>query len=383
MKKQVLIVIDSLGCGGAEKSLTALLPRLDYARMDVDLLVRARGGFNEARVPECVRLLDYRPHGIKARLGAAAYSLGFRLLDALGVRRHRAETLWALAGWSFPRMRRRYDVAIAYQQGVPTFFVADKVDAARKLAWINVDIATAGYRPGFCRRYYDRYDRIVAVSRLLRESLDTSTYADAGRLATVYDIVDTSEIRRMSGEHVNLKPLPAGALRIVTVGRMQPQKNYLLAVHTAAELKRRGISFLWHFVGGGSERPAVAAAAKRLGVADSIVFEGERANPYPWFAAADIYVQTSRFEGFGLTLAEARVLGKPVVTTDFGVARDQITDGHNGLIARMTPESVADKIAALAADPALRGLIAANAAAESNNTALTESHKVNQLICDL
>ena len=88
-------------------------------------------------------------------------------------------------------------------------------------------------------------------------------------------------------------------------------------------------------------------------MADSIVFEGERANPYPWFAAADIYVQTSRFEGFGLTLAEARVLGRPVGATP--------------------PSS----------HPALRGLIAANAAAESNNTALTESHKVNQLICDL
>ncbi|MDE6487363.1 MAG: glycosyltransferase [Muribaculaceae bacterium] len=382
MKKQVLIVIDSLGCGGAEKSLAALLNRLDYSRMDVDLLVRSRGGVNEAHVPECVRMLDYRPRGIKARLGAAAYSIGFRLLDAAGVRRHRAETLWALAGWSFPRLRRHYDVAIAYQQGVPTFFAATKVSATRRLAWINVDIATAGYRPGFCGKYYDRYDKVVAVSRMLHESIRVAGYTDSRRLTTIYDIVDTDEIRSLACLPAKVRPLPAEVLRIVTVGRMERQKNYILAVEAAAELKRRGVRFVWHFVGDGSERPTVAAAAKRLGVADRIVFEGARANPYPWFAAADIYVQTSSFEGFGLTLAEARVLGKPVVTTDFGVARDQIADGHNGLIAQMTPASVADKIEALAADPELRRHIAANAAAESNDTAMTESRKVNQLICE-
>lgn len=382
MKKQVLIVIDSLGYGGAEKSLAALLKRLDYSRMDVDLLVRTRGGVNEAHVPECVRMLDYSPRGLKFRIGAATYSLGFRLLDALGHRRHRSETMWKLSRWAYPGLRRHYDVAIAYQQGIPTFFVADKVSATRKLAWINVDIATAGYRPEFCRKYYDRFDKVVAVSRLLQDSLSASGYADLSHMTTIYDIVDADEIRRMSAEPIDMKPLMAGGLRIVTVGRMVHQKNYMLAVETAAELKRRGISFIWHFVGHGSERPAVEAAARRLGVADCIVLEGARANPYPWFAAADIYVQTSRFEGFGLTLCEARLLGKPVVTTDFGVARDQIADGHNGLIAQMTPASVADKIEALAADPALRRLIAANAAAESNNTALTESRKVNQLICE-
>lgn len=382
MKKQVLIVIDSLGCGGAEKSLTALLKRLDYSRMDVDLLLRARGGVNEDCVPDNVRILDYRPMGVKSRIGAAVYSIGYRMFAALGMRRHYAETLWSLSGWTFPRLPRHYDVAIAYQQGVPTFFVAEKVDATRKLAWINVDIASAGYRPAFCRRFYERFDHVTVVSELLREAVIASGYTDAGRITTIYDIVDTDEIRRRACDPVALKPLAEGSLRIVTVGRMEPQKNYLLAVDAAAELKRRGVPFVWHFIGDGNDRPAVMAAAKKLGVADCVVLEGARANPYPYFAAADIYVQTSRFEGFGLTLCEARVLGKPVVTTDFGVARDQITDGFNGLIASMTPASIADKIETLATDHDLRRQIAANAAAESNNTALTESRKVNRLICE-
>ena len=54
MKKSVLFLIDALGCGGAEKSLVALLNRLDYSRLDVDLMVVRGGGMHERFVPAAV-----------------------------------------------------------------------------------------------------------------------------------------------------------------------------------------------------------------------------------------------------------------------------------------------------------------------------------------
>ena len=71
---------------------------------------------------------------------------------------------------------------------------------------------------------------------------------------------------------------------------------------------------------------------------------GMQPNPYPYMAAADIYVQTSRFEGFGLTIAEAKILGKPIVSTNFDVVHDQLKHEVNGLIAEMTPESLAEEV---------------------------------------
>ena len=109
---------------------------------------------------------------------------------------------------------------------------------------------------------------------------------------------------------------------------------------------------------------------------------GQQTNPYPYFAQCDIYVQTSSFEGFGLTLSEAKILHKPIVTTNFPSAYDQIVDEENGLIADMTPESVAEMIIRLIENPTLKNRLIENTGKEENRTAETESEKVNRLLLE-
>ena len=121
-------------------------------------------------------------------------------------------------------------------------------------------------------------------------------------------------------------------------------KGYDLAVETARILKSKGLKFKWNFVGDGGERPAVEELIKKYHLENEIMLWGMQPNPYPYMAAADIYVQTSRFEGFGLTIAEAKILGKPIVSTNFDVVHDQLKHEVNGLIAEMTPESLAEEV---------------------------------------
>ncbi|MDE6497715.1 MAG: glycosyltransferase [Muribaculaceae bacterium] len=378
-KIQVLVVIDSLRHGGAEKSLVSQLRYLDYSRIDVDLYVRSRGGVHEASLPPHVTFVDYSPRGVRKVLLKTLHSLAIRQ-HSRG--RHGAETEWGAIGALYPAPRKKYDVAIAYQQGVPTFFVCRKVKAARKIAWINADLAAAGYDAAYCSKFYASMDSVVAVSATLSRKIAADGYCDDRKMLTIYDIIDTGAIYNAATLHCDMTPIPDNTLRFVTVARLSSPKNHILAVQAAAILKQRGLKFVWHFVGDGPERAAIADAIQKAGLEGCIILEGAKENPYPYFAAADIYVQTSSFEGFGITLAEARLLGRPVVTTDFAVARDQITDGYNGLIAEMTPESVADKILLLAGNKSLRQSIGAQGAAEINITADTESQKVNDLICE-
>ena len=99
-------------------------------------------------------------------------------------------------------------------------------------------------------------------------------------------------------------------------------------------------------------------------------------------AQCDVYVQTSSFEGYGLTIAEAKILGKPVISTNFDVVHDQIKHGHDGLIAEMTPESVADNIIMMLTDTSLRDRIVKNVEKEENLTYYTEVQKVERIIDD-
>ena len=87
---------------------------------------------------------------------------------------------------------------------------------------------------------------------------------------------------------------------------------------------------------------------------DDLILLGNQKNPYPYFKQCDLYVQTSRFEGYCLTLAEARCFNKPIVTTDFIGANEQIIDGENGFIVGYNPEELYIKICELIVSQELR-----------------------------
>lgn len=385
--KKVLFLIDSLNCGGAERSLISLLPLLDHSAYEVHLMMVRRGGVFEKFIPPTVKVIPFpKTGGVWFTICQLWFSLKLRLLSLFGIKRHGAEVRWQCMNWAYPPLKEKYDVAVAYQQGFPTYYVAKKVKAERKLAWINVDLTKAGYRESYNRPFYNCFDIICPVSDVLQEMLTRTNYADKNKLHTVYDILNVELIKAMSKETLympfNQKQIESSKelYRIVTVGRMVLQKNYPLAVRTAKLLKDKGLGFKWLFVGEGNDRQKVESLIQEFGLQKYIYLMGMQPNPYPYMAACDIYVQTSSFEGFGLTLTEARILNKPVVSTNFPVVYDQIKDGENGLIAEMNPESLADKILLLVNNQELRKHIIEKTKTEVNETAKTESAKVNNLL---
>ena len=158
MKKKLLFVIESLTLGGAEKSLVTLLNLLDYSKYDVDLLLFAQGGAFQKLLPEEVNLLPVPEYFSYNSIPWSALGKKFkhpgmlmaqlRYSAALRMGKHshieKAVLLWERSRNCFRCMEQEYDVAIAYAQGVPTFFVAEKVRAKKKAAWINVTYKPQG-----------------------------------------------------------------------------------------------------------------------------------------------------------------------------------------------------------------------------------------------
>lgn len=382
MKKRVLFLIDSLTCGGAEKSLISLLPLLDYSQIDVDLLMFKRGGVFEKYVPQQVRVISHRLYGsgFVDQLSQWLHQMCFSWNLRFGKKRHGAETHWRAMYQAVMPLERQYDVAIAYQQGMPTFFLATKVNAVKKVAWINADVLAAGYDMDYCKQFYDKMDAVVAVSQKLFDLLSVRASWMQDKLHCVYDIINPEVVRTLAQEQVTDMNPVGDALSIVTVGRLTKPKNHLLALDAAHILKENGLDFVWYFVGEGEMRTALEQRITDLGLAENVILLGLKENPYPYMAKADVYVQTSAFEGFGMTIAEAKMLQRPVVSTNFDVIHDQIVDHQNGLIADMTPQNVAEKILELMADEELRGSISKSLANETYSTVITEPAKVMRLI---
>lgn len=387
MKKELLFIIDSLACGGAEKSLVSLLPLIDFSKYDVDLLIldaqrdKHKGVF-EKYVPAEVNVLDYHLFGKTIFEKIRKFFLHARLSPQLKLnhRRHGSEIYWRSAHFDHKCLKKHYDVGIAYQQGIPTFFLAEKVKANKKLAWINVNIFADGYDIEYCNRFYKKMDGVVAVSNELYSLLGKELPWMKGRLRCIYDIVNQDVIRDMAKLASTEIDCNKSTIKIVTVGRLVDQKNYLLACESAKILADRGFAFKWYFVGEGVMRKSIENRINELGLQQKVFLLGFKENPYPYMSQADIYVQTSSYEGFCLTLAEARILYRPIVSTNFDVVHDQIIDRENGLIADIAPESVADKIQELIENESLRNKIIQNLKKENNTTSTTEIQKFYSII---
>lgn len=382
MKKKVLFLIDSLDCGGAEKSLIALLGHLDYSRLDVFLSVVRRGGLLEAQLPKEVHRLPFpKPSVVTDILTKTLFCFTRRWLSLLRIKRHGAEIGWVCRGRFFPRIKESFDVAVAYQQGFPTYFLAQKVMSRKKIAWINTDLGKAGYRDRFNRPFYDRMSTICTVSNALGNLYSHSRFLDSKRLVVIKDIIDAGLIRNLALEPL-ASPISSSRPVLLTVGRLVAPKNYPLAIQTAECLQKRGVDFIWIIVGDGSERRRIDALIEQADLQDRVSLAGQQVNPYPFFRCCDIYVQTSSFEGFGLTISEAKVFHKPIVSTNFPSAYDQITDGKSGLIAEMSPESLADKIQCILENPDMKDRLIDGTRQEENRTVETVSALVNRLLED-
>ena len=375
MKKKLIFVIESLTLGGAEKSLVTLLNLLDYSKYDVDLILFAQGGAFQSLLPKEVNLLpvpDYFAYNAipwsKAdrklkepgkMLAQLRYSIALRT----GKHNHieKAVLLWQASHKCFDMVPKEYDVAIAYAQGVPTFFVAEKVKATKKAAWINATYIPKGKYLDYIRPIYKKFDFVNGVSSTVVAQIQSVLKVPSNKTLQMTDILDVDFAHKMAlmDSHAE-KDMATDEIKILTVGRFCVMKRYDLAVDAARILADRGIHFTWYAIGDGELRAEIENLIEAKKLKDKFILLGSRSNPYPYFKACDLYVQTSDFEGFGITLAEAKMFQKPIVTTNFNAVGAQFINEKNGLIVDISAPAIADGIIRMLTDTQLRETCIAN-----------------------
>lgn len=378
-KKKIAFFIDSLNCGGAVKSLTTLVRLLD-GKYDVKIYVVKGNGTFETFIPKTIpiNLIEIPKFSIGQRIRKACFTFVNKELAKDGLIQS-VETYWKYYGRYIPNMEDTFDVAIAYQQGFPTYYVFEKVKAQKKICWINADISSQGYNPDFNTKMYEGYDSVVAVSEKLKEMLLYDYPTLYGKLYVINDIVPASLIFELSKELI--ADLDPSIITLTTVGRLVPVKGYNLAIDAAAILRDKGYDFKWYFVGDGILRPQIETKINKLGLKEFIILTGSINNPYPYIAKADVYIQPSISEGFGIALSEAKVLRRPIVSTDFEVVHNLITDNENGLICKKDAKAIAQSIERLINDVALRTHFSKNLEKELNTKSEdTELNRVIELI---
>jgi len=363
IKKKILFVIDSLAIGGAEKSLVTLLSMLDYAKYDIDLQLFAKHGQLQEFIPKQVNQLPEIPYIVFLQKSIREQLRSLNPLKLFPgyvyrqlIRKRKLSPIdsscayWKCFRHRIERNNKHYDIAIGYGQGTPTMYVADKVTATKKFAWINACYAPEGKSKDFLKNIYSKIDTIVPVSNGVKK-IFSSVYPELeNKMTVIWDIINPNIINQMSMFPRTIK-LDHNRPVIITLSRLErEEKGMDITLQVAKILNDNGLEATWHIFGEGSYHNEMSRFITENNLSDFLFLHGAVNNPYPYLADATIYVQTSRSEGFGLSIAEARLLNKPIVTTNSEGIKNQIVNGKNGIVASPEPHEIAKKIINLLSD---------------------------------
>ncbi|MDH4423930.1 glycosyltransferase [Bacillus cereus] len=379
--KKILFVIDSLNSGGAEKSLVSLFTLFDYQKYEVDLLMFSPTGLYLPLLPQEINILDApvlisnQHNGIKYLIKNKNFKeLYIRIRTSISLRvpynkknMHNAQISWKWMSKYIDILNEKYDVAIAYSQGIPTYFVAEKVKADKKICWVNTDYKIAPYNKKIDAKYYEQYDNVVAVSDYNKTIFINEMPSAREKISVIYDIVSPNLIKSMASQDDGFDDGFDG-LRILTIGRLVDAKGYDMAIEACYKLKKQGYKLKWYVIGEGNLKSKLENMIKEFHLEETFILLGTFQNPYVFLKQCDVYVQPSRFEGYGLALAEAKVLQKPIVSTNFTVVHNQIKDRENGVIVTMNSDAVYEGIRGIIEDNHLREYLCENLGNEDMGT---------------
>ena len=369
MKKKILFVIPSLDAGGAEKSLINLLNVIDYSLFEVDVLVFHPKGIFLKSIPKSVKLITINGDFLdfsqsifisvseflkQGKFILAMHRILFFLKNKIKKNTSKAEQVsWKHISKAIPILTKEYDTAIGALEKSSIYYVVEKVKAKTKIGWIHTNYSNSGMQKDFDLPFFEKLNYLVTISKECKDNLNRNFPNLKNKIKVIHNIVSPKLIKELSEEKIVDSKFYSTALSILTIARLSKEKGIDLALEAALQLFKIGIDFKWFIIGEGSEKVSLEAKIKEYQLENNFILLGLKANPYPYLKQSFLYVQPSRYEGKSLAIDEAKIMAKPIITTNYLTAIDQIDNGENGIICEMNPAGIAQQILTLKENPNL------------------------------
>ncbi|WP_456277302.1 glycosyltransferase [Bacillus sp. AK128] len=371
--KNILIASFDMEVGGVERSLISLLNKFDYNNYQVDLMLYSHTGDFMKLLPNEPNLLNEIPAyktfrmSISEVLKKGNIPIGVsRILAKMiaSIRSSSSEVgykqmqyMWKYAVLFLPRAKKEYDVAISYLW--PHYFVAEKVKAKTKIAWIHTDFSTVDTDTEVDLEMWNKFNYIAAVSDECKNAFIKKYPELKNKVIVIENITSTDIVESLSKEIVDNPMLEDQRFKIITVARLSHAKGIDQAVKALKQLKDKGYENIsWYVVGYGGDEQVIRKLIEENDLENQFFLLGKRINPYPYIEAGDLYVQPSRYEGKAVTVVEAQILGKPVMITNYTTAKSQVINGVDGYICELSVEGIVEGIEYLYQSDSIRRTIA-------------------------
>jgi glycosyltransferase involved in cell wall biosynthesis len=314
---RVLFLLPTLDGGGAERVTLHLLRHLDPQTCQATLFVFQPKGDYWKDVPKDIRVIIGA--NSEAHQQLAAVTLLRRLISAA----------------------RLHDLVVACLQNRTTYvaWLAGAITSRPVIGWIQ-NSAVPGSpmlkaRHRFLsRQIYPRLTTLVCASHGVSDSLSAFMPLRPKRVKVIPSFIDREMVATLACAEL---PGAISTARkeplLFAMGRLVPQKGFDVLLRSIRQLHDSGQHVRALIVGEGGERSNLQRLIADLGLGGYVEMPGFAANPFPVMRQADIFVLSSRFEGFALVLLEAMALGLPIVATDCIAGPSEILEkGRCGML---------------------------------------------------
>ena len=360
MKKKILFMLKMVDCGGVEQALLNLLDVIDKDKFECELILMKKKGEYLDRFEKRVKvseictqeyIKDYLidetmpkisdGSNIKEKISyCTLYAI--HQLNRITKKFFKKNIVYKYAFSKCNIAKENIDVAIDYMGygSFTTYYISKLNKDILKYSWIHEQRMTEAFE--WNKNRYKKFEKIYAVCQDCADVFATKFPMYREKVGVMHNILDLENIHEKSMEELEVEYL--SDFMILSVGRLAEQKTFDRAVEAANVLKNDGERFKWVIIGEGPERNRIQKLIDKYKLNDYVILHGYESNPFPYFRKADLYVQTSKAEGYCTTITEATVLGKAVVTTDVTGVYEQLANGKGGIIVHKDYNEVASAI---------------------------------------
>lgn len=337
---KILFLIPTLMHGGAEKVLVNLVNNMDCNKFDITLQTIFDVGVNKQYLNKNIRYKTIFP---KLFYGNTTL---FKLFSP----KFLYQTL----------IKEEYDIAVSYLEGSTARIISGCPHEKTKLvSWIHIEMdtpkmAAIGFRNlRECQEQYKKFDQVICVSEKVKETfIKAIEKIDIKKVSVLYNTNETKEIIKKSKERVDDIEFEDNIVNICSVAKIMKTKGYDRLARIHNRLLMDGYKEHIYILGVGEEQAKIEKYLRENGIEDTFTFLGYRDNPYKYVANCDLYVCSSRREGFSTAVTEALIVGTPVISTDCSGAKEMLGE-HNeyGIVVKNNEDDLYNGLKKLLQNP--------------------------------
>ena len=336
---KILIVVPSFDNGGTISTLRNTLAYIDKSQCSIDIFPITNSGPNYSELSKYASIL-----GTNIENNSQSHTNRIKVLIFLIVKRIKKALCSIgidISAILFKQVaialqKKKYDQIIAFQEGQPTRLVG-LMKCEHKVAWVHCDysqLPSSVIKSSKREKLYNTFDKIICVSEYTKNQFINVMPECKNKVFSVHNLMNAKVIVEKGSETIDDIIFNSyNTIKFVSLGRLAAVKRFSEVPIIASRLRQKGLSFCWFIIGGdASDKENIDINIAKYNVEQYVKLLGNKNNPYPYIKQSDLLICTSISEACPNVINEAKILGVPVVSTNFGSSTEMLIDGEEGYI---------------------------------------------------